>query len=167
MSPVQTVGARAEASPSPFEGLGPALQALREAAGLRPSEVSERSGVSASVISRYEAGKSRPKVATLDAILEALGVDVLDLGLQLYRQQAKAKRRARTAVERPDLLATPAGRQILEHARMLFHMGSFWTEAALAVLPAARAVGRASEDGEAEDRRGGAPERGAVDAESR
>lgn len=83
---------------------------------------------------------------TLDAVLSAMEKDVLDLGLALYRVQAEARARPEGAFDRPDLLASPVGRQILDHSRMLFYTGSFWIEAALALLPAAKKRTRRPEE---------------------
>lgn len=130
---------------SPFDGFGPALRALRERAGLSQAEVEARSGLKSPSLHRYEAGKALPKLATLDATLSALEMDALDLALELYRQQAASRARARGSFERGDLLASPMGRQILDHARMLYHLGTFWIEAALALLPAARPAGPVGE----------------------
>lgn len=122
-----------------FKGFGRALQALREGAGMSRGEVSRRAGISRAALYRYEAGQSWPRMENLDAVLSALGKDVLDLGLALYREQAESKGRGRGALDRPDLLASPIGRQILDHSRMLYFTGSFWIDAALALLPAAKA----------------------------
>lgn len=121
-----------------FQGFGRALQALREEAALSQGEVCRRSGISAAAFSRYESGQSWPRMETLDAVLAAMGKDVLDLGLALYREQSEARGGEGRAFDRPDLLASPAGRQILDHSRMLFFTGRFWIDAALALVPAAR-----------------------------
>jgi len=128
-----------------FEGLGPALQALRTEAGFSRSDVSKTSGLSGAALSRYESGKALPNLEALDEILSALGLDALDLALELYRQQAQETARARPLFERKDLLASPMGRQVLDHARTLFFMGNFWIDAALALLPAFRAAGPGGE----------------------
>ena len=126
---------------SPFDRLGPALEALRRRAGLSQKEVLDRAEITASAYSRYEAGKSVPRIVTLDAILAALGMDALDLGLELHRQQAVERTGARGAFQREDLLASPVGRQVLDQTRVLYHLGCFWIDAALALLPAARPAG--------------------------
>lgn len=124
--------------PRPFDGLGPAVRSLREASGLSRAELAERSGVSESMLSRYEGGTAWPNLATLDAVLSGLRGDALDLALELYRHQAQAKATDREALEAPDLLASPVGEQILHHARMLYYTGRFWIDLALTLLPAAR-----------------------------
>ncbi|MFP3941624.1 MAG: helix-turn-helix domain-containing protein [Thermoanaerobaculia bacterium] len=129
---------RAGGRPGPFEGLGAALQNLRKATGLSRVELARRSGVSESMLSRYESGKAWPNLATLDAVLTGLRRDALDLALELYREQAQAKQRDREALEAPNLLATPVGQQILHQARLLYYTGSFWIDLALTLLPAAR-----------------------------
>ena len=121
-----------------LQGFGRALQALREGAGLTQGEICRRTGVSRAAFSRYESGETWPRLERLDAILSAMDKDVLDLGLALYREQAEAKGREGRAFDRPDLLASPVGRQILDHSRMLFYTGSFWIDAALGLLPMAK-----------------------------
>jgi transcriptional regulator with XRE-family HTH domain len=135
-----------------FQGFGRALQALREGAGLSQGEVSRRTGISRAALSRYESGQSWPRLERLDAVLSAMTKDVLDLGLALYREQAEARGGEGRAFDRPDLLASPAGRQILDHSRMLFFTGRFWIDAALALVPAARP---SDEDAEKEQRSDG------------
>ena len=126
---------------SSFKRLGPALEALRRRVGLTQQEVVERAEITAPRLSRYEAGKAVPRVVTLDAILSALGMDALDLALELHRQDVEQRVSAKAAFEREDLLASPVGRQVLDQARVLYHLGCFWIDAALALLPAARPSG--------------------------
>ncbi len=135
------------ASPKAFEGLGSALQALRAEAGLSRGDLERASGLSAASLASYESGRSLPRLEKLDAILSGLGMDALDLALALYREQAKAIARERPVSDRPDLLASPAGRQVLDHARTLYFMGNFWIDSALALLPAARAKAPAGKGG--------------------
>ena len=62
---------------SVFNGLGPALRRLREkVAGLTQVEVTARSGIAQSRLSRFETGKKLPDLLTLDRLLKCYGVDV-------------------------------------------------------------------------------------------
>ena len=56
--------------------LGMNLRAAREGAGLSREVLAVRAGVSASTVSRIEAGGYRPRLATLDALAAVLGVTV-------------------------------------------------------------------------------------------
>lgn len=60
-------------------GVGQKLQAARKRSGLTQAEVSERSGVHDTEISRIEAGKRDPRVSTLIRLAKAVGVAPGDL----------------------------------------------------------------------------------------
>lgn len=62
------------------EYLGPALAALRDMRGLSQGVVEERAGLAKNTLSKYETGRRRPEIGTLDRILEAIGADLFDLG---------------------------------------------------------------------------------------
>jgi transcriptional regulator with XRE-family HTH domain len=57
-----------------FRNLGPALGLLRELRGLSQAEVARRAGVGKSRISKYEKSRESPKLASLQRMLEVLGV---------------------------------------------------------------------------------------------
>lgn len=83
-----TRGGRATYSPpamSPLAGFGHALRALRTRAGLRQEDVDDKAEVSRGNMSDYEREVKRPKLATLEKILEALGADLYDLGVEARR----------------------------------------------------------------------------------
>jgi transcriptional regulator with XRE-family HTH domain len=54
--------------------LGTNLREARERLGLTQEQVSERSGVHATEVSRIEGGKRDPKVSTLERLAEAVEV---------------------------------------------------------------------------------------------
>ena len=58
---------------------GERLRALRKNAGLTQQQLAEKSGFTASVIARYEAGGSLPRPQALEKLAAALGVPVSDL----------------------------------------------------------------------------------------
>ena len=58
---------------------GSRLRALRKSAGLKQQQLAERSGFTASVIARYEAGGSLPRPQAMKKLAAALGVSVADL----------------------------------------------------------------------------------------
>ena len=58
---------------------GERLRALRKNAGLTQQQLAERSGFTASVIARYEAGGSLPRPQAIEKLAAALGVSVADL----------------------------------------------------------------------------------------
>lgn len=59
--------------------LGKNLRQARERAGLTQEAVAERSGVHPTEVSRIETGKRDPRIATVEALAEAVGVSVSDL----------------------------------------------------------------------------------------
>jgi transcriptional regulator with XRE-family HTH domain len=59
--------------------LGRNLRQARERAGLTQEAVAERSGVHPTEVSRIESGKRDPRIATVEALAEAVGVSVSDL----------------------------------------------------------------------------------------
>ena len=66
-------------------GFGRALRALRARAGKRQEEVDDAAGISRGNMSRYETEAKRPSFATLERVLEALGADLYDLGVEARR----------------------------------------------------------------------------------
>ena len=58
---------------------GERLRALRKNSGLTQQQLAEKSGFTASVIARYEAGGSLPRPQALEKLAAALGVPVSDL----------------------------------------------------------------------------------------
>jgi len=56
-----------------------ALKRVREAAGLRQVDISERSGLTRAMVSAYEGGKLLPSLPSLSAYLDAMGCDLADL----------------------------------------------------------------------------------------
>jgi transcriptional regulator with XRE-family HTH domain len=56
--------------------LGPQLRAARKLAGLTLRELAGRLGVSPSLLSQIENGKSQPSVATLYALAQSLGISI-------------------------------------------------------------------------------------------
>ena len=63
----------------PLDGLGAALAALRKRAGLTQAQLSERTGISVQLLSRYEGGQHM-RMETLEKILGKLDADLADLG---------------------------------------------------------------------------------------
>ena len=59
--------------------LGRNLRQARERAELTQEAVAERSGVHPTEVSRIETGKRNPRIATVEALAEAVGVSVSDL----------------------------------------------------------------------------------------
>lgn len=70
---------RAARSGLPAQALGARLRAERERRNLSLSELARRLGVSASLISQIETGKSKPSVVTLYGIASELGLSVDEL----------------------------------------------------------------------------------------
>jgi transcriptional regulator with XRE-family HTH domain len=59
--------------------VGHALRRLRAERGFSQAEISRRSGLSTSRMSRYEAGETEPSLTSLKRILDALGVSLTEL----------------------------------------------------------------------------------------
>jgi transcriptional regulator with XRE-family HTH domain len=70
-------------APKAFEELGPVLRDLRLERGLTQVELSDRAGVSKSMLSLYESGKQRPHLDTLERLLDALGIRLGELVMRL------------------------------------------------------------------------------------
>ena len=66
-----------------LDGLAEALRELRRSRKLSQAELSERSGLSASVINRTEKGHQEPSMPTLAAWLDAMGASLGDLAAEL------------------------------------------------------------------------------------
>ena len=66
-------------SPRPVPYVGERLREHRRRAGMSVRSLARELGVSASLISQIETGKSQPSVSTLYAMTTALGVSVEDV----------------------------------------------------------------------------------------
>jgi transcriptional regulator with XRE-family HTH domain len=55
-----------------------ALKLIRQGAGLRQTDISERSGLTKAMLSAYETGKTLPTLVSLTAFLAAIGKDLAD-----------------------------------------------------------------------------------------
>jgi transcriptional regulator with XRE-family HTH domain len=82
-----------KAAPCDVKTVGNRLRTLRKARGLSMRELAARADVAASFVSRLEAGKASPTIMTLQKLLEALGVEVVE-----FFQQADAPDPARQVV---------------------------------------------------------------------
>jgi transcriptional regulator with XRE-family HTH domain len=67
-----------ESTPLDVKDVGNRLKRLRKARGLSMRELAAKADVAASFVSRIEAGKASPTIMTLQKLLEALGVEVVD-----------------------------------------------------------------------------------------
>ena len=76
--------------------LGPRLHAIRKARGLTLDEMSERSGISKSMLSQIERGQANPTFGTLWNITQSLGLELAELvnGAAADRQAAAIERLA-------------------------------------------------------------------------
>jgi len=82
-------------SPAPFSYVGRAIRLLRTRAQLTQGQLAEIATVTKSQVSKYESGRQRPTLDTLDRLMTALGVDVFGLALVLREvEQALALRQA-------------------------------------------------------------------------
>lgn len=76
------------------EDFGRRFKALREAAGLSQQAVAQRAGVSLSVVFQIEQGKKKdPKLSTVAALADALGMTVGELADELTREKPKSRRK--------------------------------------------------------------------------
>jgi transcriptional regulator with XRE-family HTH domain len=67
-----------KATPLDVKAIGDRLKRLRKARGLSMRELAVKADVAASFVSRIEAGKASPTIMTLQKLLEALGVEVVE-----------------------------------------------------------------------------------------
>jgi len=70
--------------------VGPALRWMRLRVGLLQADVSRRSGLTRSMVSAYEAGKSVPSLGSLSVYLGAIGRNLRDLQDEIDRLSGKA-----------------------------------------------------------------------------
>ncbi len=73
--------ARNQQKPRPAELLKfvpEALKLIRQGAGFRQTDVSERSGLTKAMLSSYETGKTLPNLGSLTAFLSAIDKDLSD-----------------------------------------------------------------------------------------
>jgi len=90
----------AKPAPAKPPALGPRLHAIRKARGLTLDELSERSGISKSMLSQIERGQANPTFGTLWNITQSLGLELSEL------VEAGARRPA-AAIERLAANLTP------------------------------------------------------------
>lgn len=98
--------ARFSSDTSPADRIGERVADYRRLRGMKVSELARLVGVSSSLISQIEHGKSRPSVATLFSLAEALAVPVdAFFGKQdeqpAFAQRERPPREAPAAEERP------------------------------------------------------------------
>jgi len=61
-----------------FRNLGPALRLMREERGLSQSTLAKAAGIGKSQLSKYESGRERPKLDSLEKLLTVLSIRVAD-----------------------------------------------------------------------------------------
>jgi transcriptional regulator with XRE-family HTH domain len=61
-----------------FRNLGPALRLMREERGLSQSALARAAGIGKSQLSKYESGRERPKLDSLEKLLTVLSIRVAD-----------------------------------------------------------------------------------------
>jgi len=61
-----------------FRNLGPALRLMREERGLSQSALARAAGIGKSQLSKYESGRERPKLDSLEKLLTVLAIRVAD-----------------------------------------------------------------------------------------
>jgi transcriptional regulator with XRE-family HTH domain len=66
-----------------FENLGIALRLLRELRGSSQAALARQAGLGKSQLSKYETGREIPKIDSLERLLTALKISLLDLALTL------------------------------------------------------------------------------------
>lgn len=69
----------ADPAPGAFRHLPGALRLLRDRQGITQRQLAERAGCTLKQISAYETARQRPRIETLERILEMLDADVTDL----------------------------------------------------------------------------------------
>lgn len=96
--------------------LGQRIRSLRQGRGLTLSELSERTGISVSMLSMVERGQANPTVGTLIAVAAALEVDMADLfGVSTANETSPVTRREEQRIVHA---ATGFTRRLLVHDRV-------------------------------------------------
>jgi transcriptional regulator with XRE-family HTH domain len=85
--------------------LGTAILMLRRARGLTPRAIWEASGIGRGNLSRYELGRSVPRLSTLRRIVEAMGVSMGDLYRAQYQAQVREELTGKDGAAQPDRAA--------------------------------------------------------------
>ncbi|MEM9292547.1 MAG: helix-turn-helix transcriptional regulator [Acidobacteriota bacterium] len=75
----------------PFESLGRALRRLRVERGISQTELAGSTGLTSSMLSKYEHGHSEPTLQTLGKILGGLRVDLYDFADALQIAQGRVR----------------------------------------------------------------------------
>lgn len=81
--------------------VGPALRMLREQQERRQQEVASAAGVTKAMLSAFERSRRRPSLASLDRILDALGVHLAHLAAACRRVESAAAGEAPQRTEEP------------------------------------------------------------------
>jgi transcriptional regulator with XRE-family HTH domain len=92
-----------------FEGLEAALRELRNRRELTQAELSQRAGIGATQVSRYETGSEKPSITSLSAVLDALGFEVHDLAHALDQVNGRGPK-SRIGTPRQQWVAVLAAR---------------------------------------------------------
>ncbi|HET7120956.1 MAG TPA: XRE family transcriptional regulator [Solirubrobacterales bacterium] len=114
MAPTVTKTPTATASPAkdPATAIGPRVRALREAMGLSLRDLTERSGVSAPMLSQVERGETSPTLAVAGKIAAGLELTLsqllrLDEGQHVAISRAAGRRRSERGGHRVEELTPP------------------------------------------------------------
>lgn len=92
---------RSSTTESAFRFLPGALRLLRDRRGLTQRELAERAACTLKQISAYETGRQRPRIETLERLLEVLGSDAADLARAMSGLAAIERSGESTAGMRP------------------------------------------------------------------
>ncbi len=84
-------------SPRPVPRVGERLREARQRRGVSVRSLARELGVSASLISQIETGKSQPSVSTLYAMTTALGISVEDVFASVPASEVRPARPRRSA----------------------------------------------------------------------
>lgn len=95
---------------APFASIGERLRLERKRRGVSQRQLAERVGLSPSLISQIETGRSKPSVSTLYAIVTELGIS-LD---RLFSASGEAGAAGGGPGSRPDPVVRPHTRQVIE-----------------------------------------------------
>lgn len=121
-----------------FDALARVLSEARTELGVQQDEMAKRAGISQSMLSAYEKGKKVPRLETLGKLLDALGLDVEELGRRL-----RGRRGPRPRYQAPEDSGYVPERTAVAIAELLEDLGAMTRLAIRRPAPAKKRAKRA------------------------
>jgi len=82
--------------------IGPALRHLRKRRKMTQRSIGDAAGISKNLISNWETGATAPSLASLESVMEVLGIDLLDIHYAMRGEERPFAPDAPPPSPRPD-----------------------------------------------------------------